>query len=273
MTNNNTKAPKITPRLLLGLEVECEYNPQKVNKQIIPGAYHEGKKVNTYWFAQSDASVRAHTNGWRVVELTSRPFEAADLPKALASLRRIFKKGASMSETMKINDTCGSHVHFSLVYDDGHESTMTLRHSGKDYEFKGVPRSLPLGARFMKRIREDVLKFLPDAAKARYFRQYSQKTTRGKIQNGDRYAEFNYISAEHCEYRSFNLTGVNTWDAFESSYAQLVAVLDKYLLKTKYVSEAGKVLFNMPTVPGVRNETNAVPAVGTAGAEVQHVQP
>lgn len=223
-------------QLLFGLEIECEYNPNKISPRV--GSYHNPVKQNKYWFAETDGSLSASRDGWRTMELTSKPFTLADLPKVMKSLRQTVFKGKTMDEVMHINDTCGNHIHVSMFQkEEGNPATFTVHHAGKAFKFDGMPRTLTLTARKMKAIRKEVLALLPAPAQERYFRTYAKKTTRSKINNGDRYNEWNYINGYRAEFRSFNLLGVTDWATFVAKYEGVFAVLEQHLVNTGWKSE------------------------------------
>ena len=138
----------------------------------------------------------------------------------------------------EVNETCGNHIHFSLVQKNAQRPTekFSVTHGRTRTEFDGFMRNIALTFRTMKRIRAEALKIIPQEAQRRYFRSYAQKVNKGSI-NGGKYYEFNYINPARCEYRSFNLTGIKSWDELETAYTSMLTTLDKEINTKEWRSE------------------------------------
>lgn len=254
-------AQKRLPLMLVGLEIEGEVKISLTEKFPV-GEYHRPEWASNDWGLESDSSLRLDKwkNDGRVAEFISRPMEHTEVVPLLKKLKREVFGNAPMKDCLNINDSCGNHIHISLVTpktskdrleelpvcavreceDYGCETCYyvdengnahvnsdnpyyggtyyTIKKGRRAWGVKGKKRTLPLSIGTVNRIRKTIRSFLPEIAAKRYFRDHAKQTRKGRMFNSDKYREWHPIDKCHYEYRSFNLTGVETWEELFGFY-------------------------------------------------------
>ena len=214
-------------RCLFGIELEMIYNPTKLGGRLPQGAYHSPVRLTNNWFAESDASVETRKTGWRPIEIISRPFKHEEFRTIMQDLITNVFKGNRMLGTCEFNDTCGNHVHVSVVSKGPERFTIPL--SRFSFKFRGKRMRVPLTLKTAKEIRQEVLPLLSDEAKSRYFRSFAKQLTPYNY-GVDRYSEWNIIDPRHVEYRSLNFVGIKNWDKLVRAYDKVFTIIEKHLL-------------------------------------------
>jgi hypothetical protein len=218
----------MTMELQVGFELECEIN-RDTNIQV--GYYHQGIEVDEYWNSESDGSVNTTQPNFKSCEFVSKIMTVRDVKKAIASIKKKVGDKTDAMKNLRINSSCGAHIHFSV------KETKTLR-SGRVVEkqyilYKKLPFSAMAQIRegTMARVKEE-LPHLHDTFKSNYFRSFAKRMTKESyINSADRFQEFNFTTKKAAEWRSFHLQGVKKWSELEQMYAIAIEELGKVLLK------------------------------------------
>jgi len=246
-------ANKAMKNIKIGIEVECVINADKVS--VNAGAYHSGVRQPglPLWKVERDGSLRSNGEfeNARTCEFVSNVIRSKNgYNKALKKLQEFLSAGDSydMCEVVAFNNSCGSHVHFSI----------------KDFNFKeNVVFKKYRGIRkhFLKRI--DKSKVLSqetkEAIKKQYVRNYAKRLTRARMERSVRHTEFNFSSEDigtGLEWRSINLNNVQDWEEFHEVFKIIYECLEfLYKLSTKYTSTYNQ---RIPDVHGDRNNGYAL---------------
>lgn len=216
--------------LIFGIEVECEYNPKEIH--INRGHYSQPIRKTKNWYAENDGSLNSTKEDWKTAELTTRPFIIEETETILKELKEQVFENKEYQKVININETCGTHIHLSLIKRTEQDITQ-IKHGKKVFTFKGKPRAIPAGIRVLKTIREKVYKILPKEAQKRYYRNYAKKTSYINYTNGDRRQEWNYISDSHIEYRSYNLTGIKSWETLIEKITKTLKIINDEIINKK----------------------------------------
>jgi len=214
--------------LKVGIEIECIVNSQIHNIQLQP--YHsEWKSIKGLlgWKAETDGSLRTHNEfeEWSTTaELISRIYSIKGLESAVKRFIKYFSKNNKyeLNEVLSFNDTCGSHIHFSII--DFYFGDKVI------YEIYPKIRKF-----FIKKIENSNIQSKDDIIR-RYNRFYAKKLTKGvwnKYRRRRRNLEFNFSSEyedKGLEWRSLNLTNIRTWKEFEEFFDIIIDTL-KYIHK------------------------------------------
>jgi len=220
-------------KLILGIEIECAYNPEKVDLGEYINNYHNTNAdgwITPNWVGENDGSLHASKSGWETIEIISRPFLITEFVTIMQDLVDNVFKGKIMKDTMEINSSCGNHVHVSVLKEDNTTGTIPFR--GRTFRFAGKIMPVKLTLATIKKIREEVLARLTPTARDRYFRDYATKIVKSNFFSGQKYREWNNSFRDgHAEYRSLNFVGVNTWTNLRRAYERIFTILRKYLIK------------------------------------------
>jgi len=197
-----------------GLEVECCANTEIV--KLGKDGYHGHDAVtfaDGFWKSERDGSLRygdfTHSDAYEFISKKCEDEE--EFRQAVKKFVEFFSNNGKheLNEVLNFNDSTGCHVHFSLDNDKFKFKkliTFTSFMALRNFFFTRLSAS-SLNSDAKRKIKE------------RYFRSYSRKLTKGNFNNtGERYSEFNFCSEDAglgMEWRSPNLTGINTWKEFE----------------------------------------------------------
>ena len=251
------KLPKPTleitkkPELLFGIELEIAYNPvalygihgrNLLNANI--GEYHAGNPISEYWTIENDGSIHTSSKIKKdgsisrfnyTAELVSTPFKHSEFKTVMNDLISNVFKNKHLFNLLDINDSCGNHVHFSVITSQDKKKVVLRNY--EDHIIKTLENTTfknnTLTHKNILKLRRDLFKMLNDVQKNRYFRHYARKHTLNSFHDGDRYKEVNFIDNEHYELRSLNFTGVKTWTELISLYEKTFSLLEKHVLNKK----------------------------------------
>jgi len=212
----------------IGIEIECIYNNNIIS--IDKGCYHEGIENDRLplWKAEVDSSISngGEFDGWEdecefvsVVLRSKKQFK-----QALNNFYSFFShnKRFELSEVLSFNDTCGSHVHFSI---DG------LRFDDKViFEIFEKIRLY-----FLKKLRNSNIESKQDIKK-HYNRDYAKLIDKENWKYGRR-LEFNFESEttynKGLEWRSLNLLNIKTWKEFNEFWDIVWDCLEYFYKKSQ----------------------------------------
>jgi hypothetical protein len=195
-----------------GLEIECGVSRRVIDEDNI-GCYHEGEEITDWWSAEGDSSIGPEKFS-TAVEFVSRPFPIEKLQEVIKDISSFIDgKDCKLFKNIEINESCGAHIHFSIIGKQINTEIATVK------AFEEI------------RIRTDKIfeKELPahifKRYKSQYYRECADKNKKFFVNasnNGERYSEFILsFHEEICmgfEWRSFNLLGVNDWDTLYFMY-------------------------------------------------------
>ena len=218
-------------KLLVGIEIECEYNSSKITLDQDP--YHNGSpQFHKKWFIEEDRSLKTSSRTFYrrdTCEIISKPFFIEELPTMIESLREELFEGEKMKDVMRINTSCGSHIHFSLI-DTNKPETFTIERGDARWTFQGKRINIPLTDEIMSSIKNKVLPILSKTAQKRYYRTYARPVT-DETYGRSKHLEFNVISDTHIEYRSINFCGVKSWKKLEELYMKAFKIIESEIQK------------------------------------------
>jgi hypothetical protein len=232
-----------TDALRFGIELECEVNGRE--HQLQRGNYHRGLPLDgdRTWRVEQDSSLRVHKFGdgtGYTAEIVSKILKLSDYKEALKKFEEVLSKEGTkeLNEVLNFNESCGAHIHFSFInhfhpmYKYLPQSCETRLH---DIAMVNVRRLHAQG-----KISQAVLeKFI-----ANYYRGYAKKWV-----DGNREGKMVSLNAHKenrtFEWRSFNLTGIETWSEFHAMIDMGVNTVVEFLteMQTKgYTVEKEAVL-------------------------------
>jgi len=243
-------------KVIVGIEFETEYNTKMLGELSQNGHHSESGWCkfldNKYFKCEEDRSLRVRKFG-DTVEIISAPIELSNVQTVLKSLQKsIYKKvGKSVpfNKVFSVNNTCGCHIHISIlncdnkfryeIYDDGREEIFDF--AGKPYNIREI-LSDDFMTIFRKKLHKNISKNLgniyPSFSK-NYFRYYAQNR-KNNVKDNARYVEYYYATKERCEFRSFNLIGVKTWNEFFKIFElfenSLQSTLNDYKKRPKLIT-------------------------------------
>jgi len=233
-------------KVIVGIEFEAEYNPQILG-QLSENIHHAKNGWckfldNNYFKCEEDGSLRTQ-KFTDTVEIISIPIELNKIKTILKSFQQsIFNKVGkqiAFNQIFNMNKTCGCHVHISIlncdtkyryeIYDNTREEVFDF--IGQPYDIKDA-----LSDDFMdifrtklhKKIKQTLKSVYPSFNKY-YFRKFAQDKNITDTRLDPRYIEYYYHNDERCEYRSFNLIGVKTWNEFFKMFDIFKTTLHKTL--------------------------------------------
>lgn len=221
---------------VFGIEVECEVAH---HVGIRKGGYHCGNRVNEDWKAEDDGSLRA-SPGYMEVEFVSRVFKRNELSKVLRSLKRAVRDTRSDMRNLKINRSCGAHIHFSLL------DTRTNR-------YNQLLKRLPM--RVLNKIKTRAIaaieKELPNVAP--FFKSHYNRNHARTIQHIDEAmhgAEWDFTHNKGVEWRSFNTLGITNWKDLLKMYKIGTRVIEQELKyemgKKKPMGDSATIVLDVP---------------------------
>jgi len=192
----------------IGIEIECVLNG--IIHHIEQGDYHDGLPVDGLerWKAEHDGSLSTKNDFGRwgeCIEIISPIFQSKE--EFQEELKKFYEKFSKnnqfeLNEVLRFNNTCGSHVHFSI----------------KDFSFdkKVIFAIYPKVRRYFKK------KLLNSNIKGKYSiwshygRSYAKIIDENNFKE-QRHQEFNFESEKDgrgLEWRSPNLLKIRTWKDF-----------------------------------------------------------
>lgn len=213
-----------------GLELECCYNSDLLPLQDM--GWRDTRNFGTQiakWNVTRDGSLRTTGTNYKnpgLTELVSKPFLYKDLYSILDKVKNYClskKKGAELFEFMEFNQSCGAHIHFSTP-------------KGAERKMISTSACIKLRETVLERVRNEVPKVYP-SFKKQYFREYAKKCESGLLlkrarTNEERRIEFNFTDlSKGAEWRSFNFSGVTTWDELYLMYDIACEEIAKTLTK------------------------------------------
>lgn len=212
----------------VGVEIEGCYNG-KIFPTIRGGGYgmSGGQPLNGFWLQTYDSSIEGSPfeNTLRY-EIIQKPISGySNFKKSLQAFKEL-AEDSPLKDFVKFNKSCGCHWHFSSENPISRNMLFDTVVSFRKYFFEQLDNSsLP------KSIIQDI--------KGAYGRSYSKEIGDEstfkllKVESDKRY-EFNFSSEKHgkgLEWRSFNLTNIETWEQFDEvmdiGYRSLEWLLDR----------------------------------------------
>lgn len=243
---------KVKPNMIVGLEIECEVSPKFADKI----GNHMYDWITDDWYVKNDCSLRSkkwktkipvserypwdddiYEEGNNIFEIISRPVEYSEIGNLLNNFKSKIFNNERFDRSININDTCGNHIHVSfynknskLIVEDTEDlGPDSIYCEGKEF-FINAERFIPkVNKTNLNKIRSAVKKSLPKEAQKRYFRKYAKNIRAIKNLGLQKYMEWHRISKNHYEYRSFNLTGVTSWQQFINLYNKALKNIYKNL--------------------------------------------
>lgn len=223
--------------MVFGLEIECLI---KSNLDIPRGRYHAGYKITNNWETQDDSSVSCITDyessNYSAYELVSlRPFKRCELNKVLGELMNYLD--ADFGTGIKVNSSCGAHIHFSIMRSANDEEREELGIAHRNLQlYREVPDKFLIAvgdevrSRLGKEEKEDNFR----AFQKQYYRAHAEPIRPEARDYERRNREF-WFSDKGIEYRSFNLLGCENWGQVLNRY---MATLE--ILEDEFLSELGR---------------------------------
>ena len=260
----------VSPRIICGVEIELEYNKNKLS--FFPNPYHydgEPNFLNDFFIMERDGSLmpKFFKNG-DVIEFISIPFDIEQGMDVIRSFRDYFRKFGELKKVINFNNTTGAHMHLSVLNADKFGlSPISFR--GRTYSFFGTKIlfreavSIKLLNKIKSLLVREVKKKLPEVFPTWYrslTRPYAQALDESCFYT-DRRREWNLTLKNRVEFRAFNLRGVKTWSQFTKIYSILFKVIRKVIFAEfekprPFKSEFG---FSVErTTPIILNENHAV---------------
>lgn len=218
----------------IGIEIECILNGKIHNIEI--GGYHNGLRVQGLngWIAESDGSLSDYPKNFeqwgKEIEFVSPVFKSKEeFFQGIKDFRKKLSKNGKyklLSEVLVFNQTCGSHVHFSIKgFVFGKKVIFEVYPLVRDFFFKKIINS-------KIKSKKDIL--------THYFRSYSREVNKENLYESRR-NEFNLESEEigkGIEWRSPNLLNISTWSEFEEFWGIIYESLEYFKEKaTNYEKE------------------------------------
>jgi len=274
------KTLSFQPNILIGLEIEAEYNTEYLNYIEVADYHSERVKPFGYYFkTESDGSLSAQSFGYPVgetAEFISIPFNIDESKKVLKDFKETFIKrlknhrNITEKEALKIplqkylsfNNTTGAHVHLSILNTDKELIKKFTFGRRRKLEFKGEFIDLKrvftyeFMQNFKQKLKNNVNKKIPHvytlwerSLNRGYARAYYNKTDFKNNKDHEREKEFNLTGSNtDIEYRGFTLRGVNTWTDFfkiyEIFFKTLKTCLYAELRKTKPFNDSETLRLN-----------------------------
>lgn len=222
--------------MVYGLEIECFL----LNRLRIPrGQYHEGYKITNNWETQRDSSLYLENaedeDVYRAYELVNtKPFKKCDLKRVMGELREYLD--VDIGDGMVINNTCGAHIHFSVIRTLTDKEKAINGYAHKNLLLhRDIPDSffIALGEKVKSAIIE---KEASDRARLflkQYYRMHAERinTINPYREYEKRNREFAFSSDNKgVEYRSFNLMGCDSWDDIINRYELAMNIIEDSVL-------------------------------------------
>jgi hypothetical protein len=145
-----------------GLELECLVSE---DCGVSVGDYHDGSPLNRYWDVEDDGSIHEE-EGYGTAEFVSKIFTRDKFDVVMDSIKEAVGDEHDEMENLKINSSCGAHIHFSM-----------RGSNGEDFIFF---RKIPL--MYLSRVREKSYELVEKKCphllrkyKANYFREYAKE--------------------------------------------------------------------------------------------------
>jgi len=225
-----------TKDMIIGLEVETWLDTDMYDMEY--GLYHDGRNVSQHWETQNDSSIEPRescpfadcyydeeddeyhneddTNN--DVEFVSKAFKFSKFDTVIAELKDLlYIEGKELYQTVHLNETMGTHVHFSPP-----------KGSFKNFGDRGRMK-------FYKMMRESFKWRIgrsnissKDKIIERYNRYYAQQIEDLKNRS-KRQVEFNFLSesdGKGLEWRSPNMGDIKTWREFDEYFKIIKACLN-----------------------------------------------
>lgn len=227
--------------MLVGLEIECGIKFD-LSRKLDIGGYHNSRVVNDDWNVETDSSLHPTKYGYKMLEFTSKPTPHTEVEGLLKRFKRDICDNRKFSDSMHINKSCGGHIHISLVRQENEESVIlyqggtvqepyvTMRKDDQTWTIAGKPKNIPLTYPAAAKIRQEVMAILPKYAQRNYDRRYSRPNRKGEMTRKEKYNEWCMFDTNHFEYRSFNVTGLRSWNSFIAAYKKALSILYKNLV-------------------------------------------
>lgn len=212
-----------------GLELECGVKETALPSSAV-GEYHRGRRFGAGdWLAMTDSSIDFEDE-YTEVELVSPIFTLSTLEKTLNQVRDRFASTDEVLSPIKINDSCGAHIHFSWKPKRARRYNM-------------LKVQIPL--RTIKWIRETVMERVHTECPnlygrfhSHYFRDAAQESDDITKMYHDKYSEFHFTDTLGVEWRSFNLLGCRTWADVKKMVRIGCETIDKALNEEIYESNS-----------------------------------
>ncbi len=193
----------------IGIEIECVLNKKIHN--IEQGDYHDGYSIPNLnkWLAESDSSLSDYGefDDWGgCIEIISPIMKGKKaFEEELNNFKEKFSDNGNyeLNEVLSFNDSCGSHVHFSI--------------NGLSFDKKVIFEIYPkVREHFKKNLLKSNIQSREDIV-SHYGRSHSEQLDKINNYKEKRNAEFNFKSEEDgrgIEWRSPNLLKIQTWKEF-----------------------------------------------------------
>lgn len=222
--------------IAMGIELECVVNTSKIKVTKASYGSMEVNKGLIGWKVSSDRSLRRQNEWINMKDENGRPkTEDADTfefisqkiagKKQFQNVLNSFKKFIScngkyeLNEVVSFNNSCGSHVHFSIKGFKFSDKTFYLIYPKIRKYFFDKMKVSGVGSK------ENILNH--------YFRGYAKRFQKNYIKIHERRSEFNFLSeieGTGLEWRSVNLLNIKTWKEFDEMMEIIWSCLE-YLYK------------------------------------------
>jgi len=280
MTGKNKgeiEKPEVT--FVCGVELELEYDSDLLGG-ISLRSYHsnEASPFGNSFIAEEDGSLYPNTfRRGQTAEIISFPFEIDEwrrvltdfkneVEKRVAETNSFFPEGErkdfsklELKDVLSFNNTTGAHLHVSFLKRSKNKAKKySVTYKGRHFVYDAEPFPIKkVGTlRFLMSIVRSVLKRveveLPNVYpffRKRFFRDHSRRN-RTFCNNEERSLCWNFQDekVEHLEFRSFNLSGVETWADFFKMYEilfdELKKAFEKELSKREKFFERKRILLS-----------------------------
>lgn len=253
-----------------GIELELEYNPEILG-YIEQGGYHQENSpaFGEYFVAESDGSLDTEKfRDGRTAEIISFPFEINNWKNVLNGFKdeverkaklvnyRVNLSDLELKDYICFNNTTGAHLHISFLRkNSSKKKPYSVVYKSKPFAFDATPfYILNVGTihflneitnSIFKRVKKELPEVYPKF-RERFFRDYAKKN-RDFNPHSARNSCWNLTlnNKEQIEFRSFNLSGVETWDQlfkmYEILFDEFKRVFQKELSGTKKFVETRKI--------------------------------
>ena len=220
----------------IGVEIECILNNECLSVE--KGGYHHGISIDGLpkWTAENDGSL--NTSGgfeWsNAIEFVSNCFKSKEkFFEALENWKKFIRKGGKeLGDVVRFNNSCGCHIHLSVdKYKFTSKALFGAFTSTRDAFFKLVDENKKLSKETKNKV------------KKQYFRSFAQEMSESSYKSKSSRDEFNFGSeraGKGIEWRSFNLTGVKSWEEFDEMFKiawKCLSVLYNKSVKYKKISK------------------------------------
>lgn len=240
-------------RIGVGVEIECIYDRSIFD--LSRGDYHDeesrakGGNISglSGWDIEGDGSLNTHGefSGGSTAEIVSPLFIGINkFREGLNSFKNYFSKNGTLelNKALAFNDTCGSHVHFSI---DGFSFTdmavFKVFQEARDLFFEKIKDS-------HIRSRETIL--------THYFRYYAEQIyPENRIIS--KYYEFNFRSEQNgygLEWRSLNMRDIKTWAEFDEFWDIVCSCLELLAEKSKHYSYEDSISLGQFSIQRIKTE-------------------